>query len=116
MLQVARRRARPGERPSPTTHGARLVKTEGDFVPLVHARDTIDLGMTQELLESEGIPHVVDASDRYEMLQVLEGGSAQGLQYVLVPRSRFEQALALLEEAWGPEQLAAKRIMARDAG
>lgn len=92
------------------------MKTEGDFVPLVNARDTIDLGMTRELLDSEGIPHVVDASDRYELLQVLEGGSAQGLQYILVPRSRFEQALALLEEAWGADQLAAKRITARDVG
>ena len=87
--------------------------TDPDFVPLLHARDHVELEMTKDLLGAAEIPHVVDTSDRFELLEVLEGSSAEGLQCVLVPGDKLDEAVALLEDAWGPEVLAKKRARRR---
>jgi hypothetical protein len=86
------------------------VSTDQDFVPLLHAKDHVELEMAKDLLGAAEIPHVVDTSDQYEMLEILEGSSAEGIQVVLVPPDKLDAAVALLEDAWGPEVLATKRV------
>lgn len=75
------------------------------FVLLLHARDQTELDLARDLLEGADVPFVVDTSDQFEMLEVLEGSSAAGQQCILVPRATLERAVAVLEEAWGPEAL-----------
>lgn len=91
------------------------MKTDRDFVPLLNAKDHIELEMAKDLLRAEQIPFVVDTSDRYEMLEVLEGASAEGMTCVLVPNDKLDAAVSLLEDAWGAEALASKRVRARRA-
>lgn len=74
-----------------------------DFVPLLIPRDNVEFDLGKNLLEEAGIPFAVGASDRVEMLQVFEGASAEGLHCLLVPAEKLNQAVALLEEAWGPD-------------
>ena len=80
-----------------------------DFTVLFHARDRNEMELGRQLLQSADIPVVIGASDRVEMLEVLEGSSAQGRLTVLVPVDRFDDASTLLEDAWGPEVLANRR-------
>lgn len=76
-----------------------------EFVPLLVPKDNVELDLAKDLLEAAEIPYVVGASDRAEMLEVLEGSSAEGLHWLLVPKDRLDDAARLLEEAWGPEVL-----------
>jgi hypothetical protein len=85
------------------------VEIDPSFVPLLHASDNVELDMAKDLLESAEIPFVVDASDRLEMLEVLEGDSAEGLQTIYVPAEELDKASSLLQDAWGPEVFASKR-------
>lgn len=79
--------------------------TEKDFTILFHAKDRHEMELGKQLLEEAGIPVVIGASDRVEMLEVLEGSSAQGQLTVAVPVDRFDEATGLIEDAWGPEAL-----------
>jgi len=74
-----------------------------DFVPLLVPRDTVELELGKGLLEGAGIPFAVGATDRVEMLEVLEGSSAEGMHSLLVPPDRLDDAVRVLEAAWGTE-------------
>jgi len=74
-----------------------------EFVPLLLPKDNVELELGRGLLEGAGIPVAVGASDQVELLQVLEGSSAAGLTALLVPVERLDDAVAVLEEAWGPD-------------
>ena len=76
-----------------------------EFVPLLVPKDNVELELAKDLLKGAEIPHVVGASDRVEMLEVLGGSAAEGLHCLLVPEGRLHDAARLLEEAWGPEAL-----------
>ena len=76
-----------------------------EFVPLLIPKDNVELDLGKDLLEGAEIPYVVGASDRVEMLSVLEGSSAEGLHCLMVPKDRLVDAANLLEQAWGPEAL-----------
>jgi hypothetical protein len=90
---------------APATHSKGVTTVTQEFVPLLVPKDNVELDLGTDLLEAAEIPYVVGASDRAEMLQVLEGASAEGLHCLLVPKDRLEDAAQLLEEAWGPEVL-----------
>lgn len=79
-----------------------------EFTPLLLPKDNVELELGRGLLEGAGIPVAVGASDQVELLQVLEGASASGLTALLVPVDRLDDAVALLEEAWGPETFAGR--------
>jgi hypothetical protein len=85
------------------------VEIDPDFAPLVYAANPVELEMARGLLEGASIPFVVDASDRLEMLEVLEGAAAQGLQTVYVHRESLQAASDLLREAWGSETFEKRR-------
>ncbi|MCB9913872.1 MAG: hypothetical protein H6828_01840 [Planctomycetes bacterium] len=74
-----------------------------EFVPLLVPKNNVELELGRDLLEGAQIPYVVGATDRAEMLQVLEGSSAEGLQCLLVPKERLNDAISLLQEAWGED-------------
>lgn len=76
-----------------------------DFVPLLVPKNNTELDLGRDLLAAAEIPYVVAASDRSEMLEVLEGSSAEGLHCLMVPSDRLEDAAKLLEEAWGEDAL-----------
>jgi hypothetical protein len=76
-----------------------------EMVPLLIPRDHIELDLGKGLLEGAGIPFVVDATDRAQVLEVLAGSSAEGLHCLLVPQDRLADAVAVLEASWGPEAL-----------
>jgi hypothetical protein len=76
-----------------------------EFVPLLAPKDHVELDLGKDLLEGAKIPFTVGTTDRLEMLQVLEGASAEGMRCLLVPADRLEDAVRVLEEAWGPEVL-----------
>lgn len=78
------------------------------FVPLLAPKDHVELDLGKGLLEVAGIPFTVGNTDRVEMLKVLEGASAEGLSCLLVPKDRLDDAVRVLEEAWGPEALAGR--------
>ncbi len=79
-----------------------------EFVPLLVPKDNVELDLGKGLLEGAEIPYVIAASDRVEMLSVLEGSSAEGLHCLMVPKERLDDAIKLLEDAWGPEALAGR--------
>ncbi len=79
-----------------------------DFVALLQAKNHTELDLARELLTGAEIPFIVDASDRFEMLEVLEGQSAEGIQVIAVPKDRLDDAASLLEDAWGPEAFAGR--------
>ena len=78
---------------------------EEDFVPLLQPRDQTELELARNLLDQAGVRNTVLDTDRVEMLRVLEGASAEGLQILVVPRTEVERAIELLREAWGDEAL-----------
>lgn len=80
-----------------------------DFVPLLQAENNTELAMAKDLLEGAQIPFVVDTSDRFEMLEVMQGSSAEGLQTVYVHKQSLDEASNVLTDAWGPEILARLR-------
>lgn len=84
------------------------MKPTEDFVLLLHPRTNTELDLTKDLLGAAKIPYVVDSSDRFEMLEVLEGQSAEGARCVLVPKSRLDDAVGVLQDAWGPEAFAGR--------
>ena len=77
--------------------------SDHDFIILLHARNRQEMELGKQLLEEAGIPVVIGASDRVEMLEVLQGSSAEGQLTIAVPKDRFDEASGLLEDAWGPE-------------
>ncbi len=74
-----------------------------EFVPLLIPNENVELELGRGLLEGDGIPVAVGSSDRVSMLRVLEGPGAVGLNVLLVPVDRLDDAVHLLEEAWGAE-------------
>jgi hypothetical protein len=80
--------------------------SEKDFTILFHAKNRQEMELGKQLLEEAGIPVVIGASDRVEMLEVLQGSSAEGQLTIAVPIDRFDEATGLIEDAWGPEALA----------
>lgn len=79
-----------------------------EFVPLLIPKDNIELELGRGLLEGGGIPFATGASDRVEMLKVFGGASASGLHILLIPADRLDEAVALFEQAWGPETFAGR--------
>lgn len=77
-----------------------------DFTILFHAKNRQEMELGRQLLEEAGIPVVIGASDRVEMLEVLQGASAEGLLTVAVPIDKFDEATGLIEDTWGPDALA----------
>ncbi len=81
---------------------------EKDFTILFHAKNRQEMELGKQLLEGAGIPVVVGASDRVEMLEVLVGSSAEGQLTIAVPKDRFDEASGLIEDAWGPDALSGR--------
>ncbi len=76
-----------------------------EFVPLLAPKDHVELDLGKGLLEGAEIPFTEGTTDRVEMLKVLEGSAAEGLRCLLVPADRLDDAVKVLEEAWGPDVL-----------
>ena len=77
-----------------------------DFALLLEATDPIERDLAQNLLETAGIPCLVDKPDLTEA--GLAGNRVPGVTRIYVPRSALPRARALLDEAWGdPERAAA---------
>ena len=79
---------------------------DSDFKILFHARNRQEMELGKQLLEGAGIPVVIGASDQFEMLDVLEGQSAEGQLTIAVPIDQVDRASEVIEDAWGPEALA----------
>jgi hypothetical protein len=77
----------------------------GDLEPLVSTADASFLPIVESLLESAGIPYVVQGESAVGLFPLGALGttlSGRGLAAViLVPRGRLEEARALLEETAG---------------
>lgn len=79
--------------------------SDKDFTILFHAKNRQEMELGRQLLEGAGIPVVIGASDRVEMLEVLQGSSAEGQLTIGVPKDRFDEAAGVIQDAWGPEAL-----------
>jgi hypothetical protein len=79
-----------------------------DFVQLLTPSSNVELDLAKDLLSGAEIPFAVGASDRVEMLEVLEGSSAEGARCLMVDPQRLDEAFSLLLEAWGVEALAGR--------
>jgi hypothetical protein len=82
-----------------------MTSPRDEFALLLAAPDPVEAEMARELLTSAGIPSVLHGNDRYSTDL---GSSLSGNVWrpdLLVPKTAFEQARALLREAWDSKPL-----------